>query len=102
MSVHTSVDSGETGWAYVQLEMSPKVVAVCLARRYRRVRRRFVRGSREISLVPSLLRVSTDALIRAIRLTRLARFRSPIKGTKVKPSALALCGSVFDVRLPLF
>ena len=55
-----------TFWAYVQLEMSPKVVAVCfqgLARRSRRVRRRFVRGSREISLVPSLLRASTDALI---------------------------------------
>ena len=53
-------------WAYVQLEMSPKVVAVCfqgLARRSRRVRRRFVRGSREISLVSSVLRASTDALI---------------------------------------
>ena len=52
-----------TGWAYVQLEMSPKVVAVCfqgLARRSRRVRRRFVC---EISLVPSQLRASTDALI---------------------------------------
>ena len=50
----------------VQLNMSPKVVAVCfqgLARRSRRVRRRFVRGSREISLVSSLLRASTDALI---------------------------------------
>ena len=35
-----------TGWAYVQLEMSPKVVAVCfqgLARRSRRVRRCVVR-----------------------------------------------------------
>ena len=54
-----------TSWAYVQLEMSPKVVAVCfqgLARLSRRVRRRFVRGSREISLVPSLRRASTDAL----------------------------------------
>ena len=43
--------------------------AVCfegLARRSRRVRRRFVRGSREISLVPSYIhRVSTDALILA-------------------------------------
>ena len=55
-----------TGWAHVQLETSPKVVAVCfqsLARISRRVRSRFVRGSREISLVPSLHRVSTDALI---------------------------------------
>ena len=34
-----------------------------LARLSRRVRRRFVRGSREISLVPSLHRASTDALI---------------------------------------
>ena len=56
-----------TSWAYVQLETSPKVVAVCfegLARRSRRVRRRFVRGSREISLAPSLHRASTDALIK--------------------------------------
>ena len=55
-----------TGWAYVQLETSPKVVAVCfqsLARLSRRVWRRFVRGSREISLVLSLHRASTDALI---------------------------------------
>ena len=54
-----------TLWAYVQLEISPKVDAVYfqgLARRSRRVRRRFVCGSREISLVPSLLRASTDAL----------------------------------------
>ena len=36
-----------------------------LARLSRRVWRRFVRGSREISLVPSLHRASTDALIRA-------------------------------------
>ena len=46
--------------------MSPKVVAVCfqgLARLSRRVRRRFVRGSREISLAPSLHRASTDALM---------------------------------------
>ena len=34
-----------------------------LARLSRRVWRRFVRGSREISLVPSLHRASTDALI---------------------------------------
>ena len=37
-----------TSWAYVQLETSPKVVAVCLARHSRRVRRRFVRRSCEI------------------------------------------------------
>ena len=36
-----------------------------LARLSRRVWRRFVRGSREISLVPSLHRASTDALIKA-------------------------------------
>ena len=34
-----------------------------LARLSRRVWRRFVRGSREISLVPSLHRASTDALM---------------------------------------
>ena len=34
-----------------------------LARLSRRVWRHFVRGSREISLVPSLHRASTDALI---------------------------------------
>ena len=34
-----------------------------LARLSRRVWRRFVRGSREISLVPSLHRASTDTLI---------------------------------------
>ena len=52
-----------TGWAHVKLEMSPKVVAVCfqgLARLSRRVRRRFVHGSRQISLVPSLHRASTE------------------------------------------
>ena len=52
-----------TSWAYVQLETSPKVV-VCfegLGRRSGRVRRRFVPGSREISLVSSLHRASTDA-----------------------------------------
>ena len=37
-----------------------------LARLSRRVWRRFVRGSREISLVPSLHRASTDALIATI------------------------------------
>ena len=45
---------------------SPKVVAVCfqgLARRSCGVRRCFVPGSREISLVSSLHRASTDALI---------------------------------------
>ena len=43
-----------------------KLLLVCFegpARLSRRVRRRFVRGSREISLVPSLHRASTDALI---------------------------------------
>ena len=34
-----------------------------LVRRSRRVRRRFVRGSSEISLAPALHRASTDALI---------------------------------------
>ena len=46
--------------------MSLKLLLVCfegLARLSRRVWRRFVRGSREISLVPSLHRASTDALI---------------------------------------
>ena len=43
--------------------MSLKVVVSGLARLSRRVWRRFVRGSREISLVPSLHRASTDALI---------------------------------------
>ena len=45
-----------TGWTSVLLEMSPIVVAVCLqglARLSRRARRRYVDGSREISLVPS-------------------------------------------------
>ena len=55
-----------TGWAYVQLGISLKVVSVCfqgLSRRSRRVRRRFVPESREISLVSSLHRASTDALM---------------------------------------
>ena len=59
-----------TCWAYVQLEMSPKVVAVCfqgLARLSGRVIRRFVRRLREISLVSSLLRASTDALMKIIK-----------------------------------
>ena len=43
-----------TGWAYVCFQG--------LARRSRRVRKRFVRGSREIWLAPSLHRASTDAL----------------------------------------
>ena len=38
-----------------------------LARLSRRVWRRFVRGSREISLAPSLHRASTDALIMIYR-----------------------------------
>ena len=45
-----------------------RVVAVCfqgLARLSGQVIRRFVRRSREISLVPPLLRASTDALISA-------------------------------------
>ena len=53
------------GWAYVQLGMSLKVVSVCfqgLARRSRRVRRRFVHGSREISLASSLHRASTEII----------------------------------------
>ena len=37
-----------------------------LARLSRRVWRRFVRGSREISLVPSLHRASTDALMQIV------------------------------------
>ena len=54
------------GWAYVLLGMSLKDVSVCfqgLAIRSRRDRRRFVPGSLEISLVPSLHRASTDSLI---------------------------------------
>ena len=46
----------------VQLESSPKVAAVCfqgLAKRSRGVRRRFVPGSHEISLVSSLHRANT-------------------------------------------
>ena len=43
-----------TLWAYVQLEMSPKVDAVY----FQGLARRFVRGSREISLVPSVYRRS--------------------------------------------
>ena len=59
-----------TSWVYVQLDMSPKVVAVCFqGRRSRRVRSRFVRGSREISLVPSLHRASTDTLIGTMKVT---------------------------------
>ena len=65
---------------------SKRLLLVCfegLARLSRRVWRRFVRGSREISLVPSLHRASTDALInRNIfsfrRLYKLARSRSPM------------------------
>ena len=46
---------------------SKRLLLVCfegLARLSRRVWRRFVRGSREISLVPSLHRASTDALMK--------------------------------------
>ena len=56
----------EAGRNGLGLESSPKVVALCfqgLARHSRGVRRRFVPGSREISLVSSLYRASTDALI---------------------------------------
>ena len=48
---------------------SKRLLLVCfegLARLSRRVWRHFVRGSREISLVPSLHRASTDALIRIL------------------------------------
>ena len=41
------------------------MLLVCFEGLSRRVWRRFVRGSREISLVPSLHRASTDALIYA-------------------------------------
>ena len=51
-----------TSLAYVQLDMSLKVVE-CVRRLSRRVWRHFVRRSREISLVPSLHRASVDALI---------------------------------------
>ena len=57
---------GKLEAGYVQLESSPKVVSVCfqgLARRSRGVKRRFVPGSLEISLVSSLHRASTDALM---------------------------------------
>ena len=49
--------------------MKESSLLVCfegLARLFRRVWRRFVRGSREISLVPSLHRASTDALIQGM------------------------------------
>ena len=48
---------------------SKRLLLVCfegLARLSLRVWRRFVRGSREISLVPSLHRASTDALIHCV------------------------------------
>ena len=59
-----------TSWAYVQLDMSPKVVAVSFqGRRSHRVRSRFVCRSLEISLVPSLHRASTDTLIGMMKVT---------------------------------
>ena len=59
-----------TSLAYVQIDMSPKVVAVCFqGRRSRRVRSRFVCRSREISRVPSLHRASTDTLIGMMKVT---------------------------------
>ena len=60
------LEAGRNGLGLCTARVESKVVAVCfqgLARRSRRVRRRFVRGSREISLMPSLLRASTDALM---------------------------------------
>ena len=60
------LEAGRNELGYVQLESSPKVVAVCfqgLARRSHGVRRRFVPGSHEISRVSSLHIASTDALI---------------------------------------
>ena len=56
---------------YSYIDMSLKLLLVCfegLARLSRRVWRRFVRGSREILLVPSLHRASTDALIKESQL----------------------------------
>ena len=56
---------------------SKRLLLVCfegLARLSRRVWRRFVRGSREISLVPSLHRASTDALIQELNLEMLLRY----------------------------
>ena len=72
---HGKLEAGRNArLSYVQLESSPKVVAVCfqgLARRSRGVWRRFVCGSLEISLVSSLHRASTDALIHSLSLFRL-------------------------------
>ena len=59
------VGRNELGLCTARYE-SKRLLLVCfegLARLSRRVWRRFVRGSREISLVPSLHRASTDALI---------------------------------------
>ena len=56
----------EAGRNELGLCTARKLLLVCfegLARLSRRVWRRFVRGSREISLMPSLHRASTDALI---------------------------------------
>ena len=51
-----------------------------IARLSRRVWRRFVRGSREISLVPSLHRASTDALIYAsANLTEVDLFHCSVR-----------------------
>ena len=66
--------------AYVQLDMSLKVVISVfegLARLSRRVWRRFVRGSREISLVPSLHRASTDALM--VQFFKVSKFSFLLK-----------------------
>ena len=63
-----------------------ELLLVCsegLARLSRRVWRRFVRGSHEISLVPSLHRASTDALMRAVSTCY-------IRHTLINPSTLIL------------
>ena len=77
--IHALISLHPPCWAYVQLDMSLKVVVSVfegLARLSRRVWRRFVRGSREISLVPSLHRASTDALIPAARILSDCRTRN--------------------------
>ena len=67
-----------SGFSRGKLEAGRNVLGLCtaryesksfegIARLSRRVWRRFVRGSREISLVPSLHRASTDALIVSVK-----------------------------------
>ena len=55
-----------------------------IARLSRRVWRRFVRGSREISLVPSLHRASTDALIPVLKCVYMNRARVVGAGLRVR------------------